>query len=59
MRALILAFVSGITMAGMSAQAAPLAPRPTPVELGAAPSVELIAGGCWWGHWGRCVPNGW
>ena len=67
MRALILAFVGGIALA-TSAQAAPLALRP--VEIGAAPPVELAARDCrcgwhrtrWrdpWGYWhfGDCAPD--
>jgi hypothetical protein len=71
MRAVIVAFVSGAALAAVSAQAAPLRPDPGAMELGAAPSVELVAQGCghgwhrprWrdhWGywHWGHCIPNG-
>jgi len=70
MRAVIVAFVGGVALAGMSAQAAPLPAKPTAIELGASPSVELVVGGCgwgwhrhrWrdrWGYWhpGHCVPN--
>ena len=40
MRALILASAVGLAFVA-SAQAAPLAPNPVSIELGAAPSVEL------------------
>jgi hypothetical protein len=69
MRALILAFVVGLALAA-SAQAAPVAPDPASIELGAAPHVELVRDGCgrgwhrtrWrdqWGYWqwSDCVPN--
>ena len=69
MRALILAIAVGLASA-TSAQAAPLAPSPASIELGAAPSVELVSDGCgrgwhrarWrdqWGNWqsGDRVPN--
>ena len=69
MRGLILALAAGLTLAA-SAQAAPLAPSPTSIKLGAAPSVELVSDGCgrgwhrarWrdqWGNWqwGDCVSN--
>jgi hypothetical protein len=71
MRAVIVAFVGGVVLAGMSAQAAPLPPKSSPIELRAGPPVELVAGGCGWGwhrthwrdhwgywHWGQCVPYG-
>jgi hypothetical protein len=59
--------------ATLSAQAAPgVPPKVLPVELGVAPSLELVRDGCgyayhrmlWqdgWGgwYWGRCVPNWW
>jgi hypothetical protein len=70
MRASILTFAIGLALAA-SAQAAPLAPNPASIELGAAPLVELVRDGCgrgwhrthWrdqWGNWqwGDCVPNG-
>jgi hypothetical protein len=54
----------------LSAQAAPLPPKPNAIELGAAPPVELVRDGCghgwhrtaWrdqWGYWqwGDCVPD--
>jgi hypothetical protein len=69
MRGLILSFAGGLALAA-SAQAAPLALNPASIELGAAPSVELVRDGCgrgwhrtrWrdqWGYWqsGDCVPN--
>jgi hypothetical protein len=68
MRALILGFAVGLTFAA-SAQAAPLSPNPAAIEVGAASSVQLVAGSCGWGwhrrhwqdrwgnwHWGHCVP---
>jgi hypothetical protein len=64
------AFVLGLALSA-SAQAAPLSPKPTSIELGAAPPVELVRDGCgrglhrtrWrdqWGNWqwGDCVPYG-
>ena len=70
MRALMLAFVLGLALAA-SVQAAPLALKPTPIELRPAPPVELVRDGCgrgwhrthWrdqWGNWqwGDCVPYG-
>lgn len=70
MRALILAFVLGLALVA-SAQAAPLSPKPTAIEFGAAPPIELVRDGCgrgwhrthWrdqWGNWnwGHCIPNG-
>ena len=70
MRAAIVTFLSAIASAVMSVQAAPLPPKPSAIELGAAPPVELVAGVCGWGwhrthwqdhwgywHWGHCVPN--
>ena len=69
MRGLILASAVGLAFVA-SAQAAPLAPNPVSIELGAAPSVELVRDDCgrgwhrtrWrdqWGNWqwGDCVPN--
>jgi len=70
MRALILAFVVGLASAA-SAQAAPFAPNPAPIELGAAPPVQPVRDGCgrgwhrdrwrtqsgYW-QWGHCIPNG-
>jgi hypothetical protein len=70
MRAVILAFICGLALAAMSAQAAPVPAKASPVEPSVAPPVELVAQGCGWGwhrvrwwdhwghwHWGRCVPN--
>jgi len=70
MRAVIVAFVSVVALAAASVQAAPLSPKPSSIELGTAPPVELVAGGCGWGwhrtHWRdqwvywhpeHCVPN--
>jgi hypothetical protein len=72
MRAVILAVICGVGLAATSAQAAPVPNKTAPVDVGAAPAVELVAQGCGWGwhrrhwrdpwgywHWGRCVPNGW
>jgi hypothetical protein len=69
MRGLILALAAVLTLAA-SVQAAPLAPNSASIELGAAPSVELVGEGCgrgwhrarWrdqWGNWqwSDCVPN--
>ena len=61
MRGLILASAVGLAFAA-SAQATPLAPNPVSIELGAAPSVELVRDDCgrgwhrtrWrdqWGNW--------
>jgi hypothetical protein len=71
MRAVILAFISAAALAAVSAQAAPPPPKPSAIELGAAPSLELVRDGCgrgwhrprWrdqWGYWrwGDCVPDG-
>ncbi len=71
MRAVSVAVVSGIALAAASVLAAPLPPKPSPVELGAAPSVDLVRDGCgrgwhrtrWrdqWGYWrwGDCIPDG-
>jgi hypothetical protein len=70
MRTVILAFVLGLALAA-SVQATPLPPKPKPIELGAAPLIELVRDGCgrgwhrthWrdqWGNWqwGHCIPNG-
>jgi hypothetical protein len=69
MRPLMFTFVSGVALAALSAQAAPLLPKSSPVELSAVPEIELVAG-CGWGshrvhwqdHWGywhwHCVPSG-
>jgi hypothetical protein len=45
MRAVFLAFVVGVALAA-SAQAAPFASKPTLIELGAVPPVELVRDGC-------------
>ena len=70
----IFATLGFIAFATMSAQAAPgtISPKGSPVELGVAPSIDLVRDGCgyayhrtlWqdeWGnwYWGRCVPNWW
>jgi hypothetical protein len=44
-RAVIVAFVGGVALASMSAQAAPLPPKPSALELGAAPPAEPVAQG--------------
>ena len=67
MRVLILASAVGLVLAP-SVQAAPVWRNTAGIELGAAPSVELVAGGCGWGwhrhhwqdrwgnwRWGHCV----
>ena len=41
MRGLILALAGGLAL-GAPAQAAPLAPDPTSIELSAAPPIELV-----------------
>jgi hypothetical protein len=46
MRAVTLAFACGVVLAATSVQAAPVPSKATPVELGAASFVELVAGGC-------------
>jgi hypothetical protein len=71
MRAVILAFVSAATLAAVSAQAATPPPKPSAIQLGAEPFLELVRDGCgrgwhrhhWrdqWGYWrgGDCVPDG-
>jgi hypothetical protein len=70
MRTVIPAFVLGLALAA-PAQAAPLPPTPTAIELGAGPPIELVRDGCGRGwhrdhwrdqsgdwHWGHCTPNG-
>ena len=70
MPALILAIALGLALA-TSAQAAPLAPMPTRIELRAVPFIKLVRDGCGRGwhrdrwrdqsgdwHWGHCIPNG-
>jgi hypothetical protein len=56
MRAAIVAFLNGLALAAAAVQAAPLAPLgATPVELGAAPPIELVRDSCGRGwhrtHW--------
>jgi len=46
MRELILAFTAALGVA-ISARAAPLAPNSASIELGAAPSVELVRDELW------------
>jgi hypothetical protein len=61
-----------VAFATMSAQAAPrILPKGLPVELGVAPSIELVCDGCgyayhrtlwqdgWHWYWGHCIPNWW
>jgi hypothetical protein len=70
MRVILAAFVGVFALAAIPVEAAPVVGKAGPVELGAAPPIELVAGGCgpgwhhrhWrdqWGnwHWGRCIPN--
>jgi hypothetical protein len=70
MRAVTIAFVSGVALAAMSAQATPLAPRlPSQASIDVAPPTELVAEGGGWGwhrvnwqdHWGywhwHCVSD--
>ena len=70
MRALIPACAGSLTLAA-SAQAAPFAPMPTGIELGAGPLIELARDGYGRGwhrdhwrdqwsdwHWGHCIPDG-
>ena len=45
MRAVILGFLCGLAWAGVSAQSAPLAPKPAAIEFGAAPPIELVRDG--------------
>jgi streptogramin lyase len=69
MGAVSLAFVGGIALAAISAQAAPLSSKTIATEFGTAPPVELVAHDCGHGwhrqhwrdhlghwHWGHCVP---
>ena len=69
MRLLILAVVGGLALTA-SAQATPLASKPTTPEPGAAPPIELVDHACGWArhrvhwqdhwdywHW-HCVPYG-
>jgi hypothetical protein len=71
-RTILATLVSLMTIAAISAQAAPLTPaKADPLELAAPPPMELVRDDCghgwhrtgWrdqWGrwHWGDCVPNG-
>jgi hypothetical protein len=73
MRMIVATLAGLVALAGVSVQAAPRAPaKVLPVEVGDAPSIELVRDGCgygyyrtrWqdgWGywHWGRCVPKWW
>jgi hypothetical protein len=45
MRAVILAFICGFALAAMSAQAAPVPAKASPVEPSVAPPVELVVQG--------------
>jgi hypothetical protein len=72
MRTIVATLVGPMTLAAISAQAAPLTPsKAAPPELVAPPPVALVRddrGHGWhrtgwrdrWGywHWGDCVPNG-
>ena len=49
MRAVIVAFVSVAALATASVQATPLSPKPSAIELGTAPFIELVDHGCAWG----------
>ena len=71
MRTIIATLAGLLTVAAVSAQAAPLPPaKAIPAELGAASPIELVRDGCghgwhrhhwrdYWGRWrgDRCVPN--
>jgi hypothetical protein len=71
MRTMVATLAGLLTLAAVSSQAAPFPPaKAAPVELGTAPSIELVRQGCGWGghrvhwrdrwgywHWGHCVPN--
>jgi hypothetical protein len=70
MRTMVPTVAGLLTLAAVSAQAAPLPPaKASPAELRAAPPIELVRQGCGWGwhrghwrdrwgwHWGRCYPN--
>jgi hypothetical protein len=69
MRLVVAAVVGVFALAMVPVEAAPIVVKSAPVQVGAAPSVELVAGGCgigfhrgrWrdrWHHWHwRCVPN--
>jgi len=48
MRAVVLALVSTAALVAVSAQAAPLPPKPSAIEVGATLSLELVRDGC--GH---------
>jgi hypothetical protein len=68
LRTVIGTFAGLLGFVAVSAQAAPIAPKPMQAEL-APPSIELVRQGCgpgwhrtgwrdrygYW-HWGRCVP---
>jgi hypothetical protein len=60
MRVVILAFVGGVVLAAISAQATPLSLKASATELGAAPPVELVAHDCGHGwhrqHWRDHLP---
>jgi hypothetical protein len=72
MRSVVLTFLGLAVLGAVSVQAAPIAvpAKPITVELGGAPSVQLVRQGCGWGwhrggwrdrwgywHWGRCYRN--
>jgi hypothetical protein len=67
----VASFAGLVGFAVVSANAAPLSPKSTPIEVGANPSIELARDGCgrgwhrtgWrdqWGRWqwGDCIPDG-
>jgi hypothetical protein len=49
MRVMVMAFASLVIFAALSVQAALIPNKGSPVELGAAPPVELVAQGCGYG----------
>ena len=71
MRTMVPTVAGLLTLAAVSAQAAPLPPaKASPAEVRAASPIELVRQGCGWGlhrghwrdcwgywHWGRCYPN--
>jgi len=58
MRAVILAVVCGLALAATPLQAAPVPTKALPGELGAAPPLELVSGGCGRGWPTTGVTNG-
>jgi hypothetical protein len=72
MRAVVWTFLGLAALAAATAEAAPITipAKPSQIEVGTAPPIELVRQGCGWGwhrvgwwdrwgywHWGRCVPN--